>query len=77
MPLKMEYAAAIFLCRFPPTCIFYRKAAENGADGIVEARREQDKGKKKPYTTLVRNPKMLKKNKEALKWLKSIRGRLG
>ncbi|MGM9930950.1 MULTISPECIES: hypothetical protein [Bacillaceae] len=43
----------------------------------MEARREQDKGKKKPYTTLVRNPKMLKKNKEALKWLKSIRGRLG
>jgi len=57
--------------------ITYIKAAKNGARRRVGTRKEENKPKKKPYTTLARNPKMLKKNKEALKWLKSIRGRLG
>ncbi|WP_455661193.1 hypothetical protein [Pradoshia sp.] len=45
----------------------------------MKTRKIDDKPKKrpKPYTTLARSPKMLKKNKEALKWLETIRGRLG
>jgi len=46
-------------------------------EGYVETRKIKDKRKKKLYTTLACNPKMLKKNKEAIKWLKTIRGRLG